>query len=348
MGWNFESAFETFNRHREMWDEINRNCGNHILLDSLFVEALIRHFGSKNTLLGISKDSKNLGMVLVEKTKHGCWQTFQPSQGPIGLILLGNKNDVLEQIEKLIGDLPGHALGFSIFQQDPDFTVFKNLNPCKKVEILEYIKTSRLTLTGTFEDYWKSRGRNLVHNLSRQRRRLIDQGFQLKLAVSRDPGQVADCIRDYGRLEGSGWKAERGSPISEDNRQGIFYREILENFFNRGEGVVYRLLINDKTAASDLCIERNGMMVILKTAYDESFQGLSLGLLLHQEIFGTLFPEGKIRVVEFYGRIRDFHTKWTDEMRTMYHINFYRYGWVATGRTFFKTLSKLFKNKDKK
>jgi hypothetical protein len=81
--------------------------------------------------------------------------------------------------------------------------------------------------------------------------------------------------------------------------------------------------------ASDLCLERDRTLFILKTAYDESVQGLSLGLLLHQEIFQRTFDEGRISIIEFYGQLRDWHTKWTSDVRTMYHINFFRMKWFA-------------------
>ena len=344
MGWVFESAYKTFDQYREMWDGLNRSQGDHLLLDSMFVGPLVRYFGSTETLLGISNDHKNPGMVLVDSVRKGFWQTFQPSQGPLGLILLGNRSEVVGQIEELIRSLPRYALGFGVLQQDPDFTAFGSLNPSKKIEILDYIKTPRLTLRGTFEDYWKSCGRNLVHNLSRQRRRLAEQGVQLELFVDRDPNDVGKGIGEYGRLEGSGWKARGRTAVTANNRQGLFYQDMLENFCSRGEGIIYRLMMNGKTVASDLCLERDGTMVVLRTTYDESIEGLSLGLLLHQEIFKALFSEGKIKVVEFYGRVRDWHTKWTNELRTMYHINFYRHRWVAVARRFIKESSRLLRS----
>jgi hypothetical protein len=142
-------------------------------------------------------------------------------------------------------------------------------------------------------------------------------------------------------LESTGWKGEEGSAVASDNVQGRFYREMLEIFCNRGEAVIYRLRLNGKTVASDLCLERGGTLVILKTAYDENVQGLSLGLLLHQGIFQSVFEEGKIKVIEFYGRLRDWHTKWTNEIRTMYHINFYRSAWVPKARKILKTATSL-------
>jgi hypothetical protein len=133
-----------------------------------------------------------------------------------------------------------------------------------------------------------------------------------------------------------GWKGKGETAVTVGGRQGLFYQEMLESFCSRGEGVIYRLLMNGETIATNLCLLRDGMMIILKTTYDETVKGISPGMLLHQEIFKALFHEGKIKVVEFYGRVRDWHMRWTNELRTMYHLNFYRYGWVAGARWFLK------------
>ena len=116
----------------------------------------------------------------------------------------------MQLIRELIHDLPGYALGFSVTQQDPDFTCFANLNGSPEVETLDYIQTPRLTVKGGFEDYWKQRSKNLTHNLGRQRRRLKQEGWSLELVTDRKTEAVAECIREYGRLESMGWKGSGG------------------------------------------------------------------------------------------------------------------------------------------
>lgn len=339
MAWLFHNALQSFPSFARDWDNINRQRGNHILLDSRFIEPLVRHFGSGKMLLAVRAIASEPGMALMEPGSPGFWRTFQPGQAPLGAILLGgNDHDPAQPIRELIRDLPGFALGFSVTQQDPDFTCFGNLNGSLPVETLNYIQTPRLTVTGTYEDYWKQRSKNLTHNLSRQRRRLKEQGSTLELFTDRKAEAVAGAIQEYGVLESTGWKGEKGSAVAADNVQGQFYREMLEDFCSCREAVIYRLRLNGKTVAGDLCIERNGTLIILKTAYDEAVQGLSLGLLLHQDIFRTVFNEGKIRVIEFYGRLHDWHTKWTSEVRTIFHVNFYRHWLVGLARQYTKDI----------
>ena len=338
MTWLIFPARESFPSSSDAWDSINRQCDNHILLDSRFIAPLLRHFGSEKMLLAVCENGQAPGMALIEPATPGFWQTFQPGQSPLGAIVLGgNGHDAVQAIRDLLRALPGFALGISVTQQDPDFTCFGNLNGAPAVETLDYIQIPRLTIGGNYEDYWKQRGKNLTHNLSRQRRRLKDQGGVLELVTDRHVDAVADAVHEYGLLETTGWKGGEGSAVAGDNAQGRFYREMLECFCSRDEAVVYRLRLNGKTVASDLCLQRDGTLVILKTAYDESVQGLSLGMLLHQEIFQSAFDGGNVRVIEFYGRLRDWHTKWTNEIRTMYHINFYRSAWVPKARKILKT-----------
>jgi len=339
LSWIFRNAGEEFDAHRDEWDRLNRQRDNHLLLDSQFVGGLVQHFASRHTLLGISQDSLRPGIALVEPSRWGFWQTFTPSQSIVGLIQLENRMDQLGQIRTLMGSLPGYALSFSITQQDPEIPSRVDVMGQEATECIAYMQTVRLTLSGTFEEYWKRRSKNLSHNLSRQRRRLTEQNNRLELVAYRDPTDIAACVARYGTIESAGWKAEAGTAIAPDNAQGLFYRQVLEAFCRRGEGIVYELVLDGKTIASDLCLERNGTLIILKTTYDESIKGLSPGLLMHQNIFELLFQEGRIKVIEFYGRLRDWHTKWTDEIRDMHHVNVYRHRWVSSVRKLIKASS---------
>src|SRR5215831_15279716 len=184
-GWVFRPACQCFEHYAERWDAINRKGSHHILLDSIFVSALIRCFGSADILLGIAEDEARPGLILVQKVRKSLWQTFQPSQSPLGLMLLSNPAHTLGQMSQLMRCLPGCALGLSILQQDPDFTPFSNVGEFEDAhaEVLPYMRTPRLRLTGTFEDYWEER-RNVLeaqHHLLQRQRRLAKQGIALAL-----------------------------------------------------------------------------------------------------------------------------------------------------------------------
>ena len=112
---------------------------------------------------------------------------------------------------------------------------------------------------------------------------------------------------------------------------------MLLNFCSQGEGLIYQFLMDGKPIASDLCLQRHGMLILLKTAYDEQYKKQSPSYLMREEILKRLFFRKKVNVLEFYGRAREWHTKWTDEMRTMFHINFYGHAVIEKGRNALKS-----------
>jgi hypothetical protein len=336
MTWKFQSSSRAFEQFRPLWDDMNRARGNNVLLDSGFVSPLLKHFAGTNVNLGFNENSRDSGLILLTSPGFCRWETFQPSQAPLGLFLLAELDTSGQKLHGLIKKLPGFALELSVLQQDPDYSSLPPELNGPGVERFDYIQTARIHVTGTFEDYWKARGTNLRHNLARRRRRLVERGFTGELVARRSPGEVLEAIAEYGRLESLGWKGKDGTAVHPGNPQGRFYRDAFEHFCERGEGVIYQFVANGKVVASDLCLLRGEMMVVLKTAYDEEMNEYSPALLMREDIMKQIFAENRVRVVEFYGRVMDWHKRWTEEVRTMYHVTCTRYRWVPALKRFLK------------
>jgi hypothetical protein len=328
MSWRFEPAKAFFEGAWKDWDSNNQAGANHILLDSGFVGLLLRHFANDKIILASRLDAAEKGMALLVRKRPGFWETFQPGQAPLGMFLLERPDSSGQALSELLRELPGHALQLSILQQDPDYTSVPLDQSQGPFERLDHIPTARITLRGSFEEYWQQRGANLRHDVKRRRKRAMERGLDPQLVARRTSEDIADAIREFGRLESSGWKGKEGTAVASDNSQGRFYRELLEHFCARGEGVIYQLLLGGKVAASELCLMRNGMMVLLKTAYDETLDKFSPAVLMHEDILRELYGQGRVKVVELYGRVTEWEARWTQEIRTLYHINLFRHGWV--------------------
>lgn len=74
-------------------------------------------------------------------------------------------------------------------------------------------------------------------------------------------------------------------------------------------------------------------MIVLKTAYDEALDHVSPGMLMREDEFRQVFDERQVTRIEFYGRVLEWHTRWTDEIRTLYHVNYYRWPLIRTLHT---------------
>jgi len=328
MSWSVAPAAE-FAVHAGRWEALHAAGAASPLLAADFVAPLLAAFGTgREVLAWHDAGGRTDAMAVLAPSRAGIWNTFQPSQAPVGLWLQRSDAAPLALLPGLYRALPGPALALGLTQCDPMLMA----RPAEgaTVRTLDYIQTARITIGCGFDAYWDARGKNLRSNLKKQRNRLRQEGIDTRLEICRAPQQMAQAVADYGRLEGGGWKAAGGTAVDAGNAQGRFYTSMLEAFAARGAASAYRYWIGDRLAAMDLCVEGGGCIVVLKTAYDESLaRQLSPALLMREEACRGLFDEGRFERIEFYGRVMEWHLRWTDEVRTMYHLNAYRWPGLA-------------------
>ena len=339
-GYDLFLFVETAPRHRRMkwtlfpitqfeqlastWNALNEDAGGLPFLHSRFILPLCDALGDGNLKIALCESTQGpLAMGVLSRRGLVNWETFQPSQLPVGAWVMRSEQDFERLLSTLAKSLPGVALAIGVTQQDPGCV--RRPMESASLHTLDYIQTARVPVTGSFDGYWNLRGKNLRHNMKRQRAKLAQDGVAVRLEILTRAEEVAPAIEDYGRLESLGWKVAGGTAISSDNVQGRFYRSMLEAFCSAGKGRIYRYRFGEHVVAVDLCIEGGGALVILKTTYDESIKTISPAFLMRQEAFRQLFDEGQIKRIEFYGRVMEWHTKWSNDVRTMYHVTYYRW-----------------------
>ena len=329
MKWSLRPARDSAAWSAE-WSALHARCAASPMLAVDFVAPLLTEFGTGAELLATCEHhGVTIAMALVVPQSRGTWASFQPAQAPIGLWLQEPGASLNELLAALMDALPGLPLVFGLTQCDPD--LLARPPESHQLRTMDYIDTAKITLVGTFDDYWNARGKNLRSNLKKQRAKLEKDGIAPRMEICRAPQDVASAVADYGRLESAGWKADGGTAVNADNAQGRYYRAMLEGFCARGAGSIYRYWFGEQLVAMDLCIEDARQIIVLKTTYDESVpKSLSPTLLMREEACRALFDEGRFARLEFYGKVMEWHTRWTDEVRTLYHVNYYR--WPALGR----------------
>lgn len=326
MNWRLVPA-SSFDAHAREWDALQARTTCTPFLESAFMLPLLQQFGDGTERLALLQDATGLhAATLLRPRGRGMWETFQPSQLPLGP-WIGEQDVLPDALGKLIRTLPGLALGFGVTQLDPKLVPRPERSDI--CTTLDYIHTSHIDIAGTFDAYWETRGKNLRQNTRKQRNKLQAEGTTTVLECLTDPKDVAAALLDYGTLEAAGWKAGTGTAIEANNDQGRFYQQMLQNFCALGRGRIYRYRFGDKVVAMDLCIDNGPMVVILKTTYDESYKQISPSTLMRQEQFNAFWDEGRYQRIEFYGKTLEWHTRWTETGRTLFHVTQYRWGWVA-------------------
>lgn len=312
--------------HAQAWDALQRQTTRVPFLETLFLLPLLQEFGTGRELLALHTAGPGQApdaAALLRPAGRGMWETFQPSQLPLGPWLAAADDDLPERLRSLMSALPGLALGLGATQLDDGLTPRPAARPGTK--LLDYISTSYIDISGSFDDYWEGRGKNLRQNTRKQHNKLKTEGTEPRLECLTRPEDVAEALRDYGALESAGWKAGGGTAIEPGNAQGRFYGRMLQNFCAAGRGRIYRYRFGDKVVSMDLCIDDGPLVVILKTAYDESYRSVSPSTLMRHDEFKAWWDEGRYRRIEFYGKTMEWHTRWTTTERGLYHATVYRW-----------------------
>lgn len=327
MPWHLHPIAE-FPQYQTAWQELNGRCSNSLLLDPLFVAPLVACFAGENDRLAIlGEPTQPQAMALLRRGSALTWQTFQPANAPLGLWLCDASLSAEDAWDGLLRSLPGTALLIGLTQLDPNHTP----RPAEdgRTRVLDYIETPFMDVSGSFEAFWQARSKNLRHDIKRQGNRLQREGTETRLEVLTEPADLERAVADFSKLEMAGWKGKAGTAVSLDDPQGRFYLQMFAAFAAQQQAIAHRYFYGDQLVATDLSICRDGTMIVLKTAYDESQTKTSPAQLMRYEAYRDVFDSGRFQRVEFYGPVMKWHSKWTESTRVIYHVNRYRLPFLA-------------------
>jgi CelD/BcsL family acetyltransferase involved in cellulose biosynthesis len=318
------SAGEGLGAHRGAWNRLNHELmAGHAMLDVDFVDGLLRHFGVGDVLLAVAHDGKAVVAMLLLNARArglGVWSSFLPSQTQIGPGLVQPGLD----LGSLLPALPGHAGELDLLCNDPRFGDLRE-QPGRPVESLPHALTMSVSLRNGFDDYWAQRPRKLIQNMRRYLRRLQSEPGGERLDIISEPAAIAAAVDRYAALESSGWKGREGTAVGSDNPQGRFYAEVMQEFAARGEALVYELWLGETLLASRMLLLRDGMAIMLKTAFHEEFERVAPGRILLLRVLEDLFKRAPGGVVEFYTNADADLLAWSTSQRWINHVSLYRH-----------------------
>lgn len=329
--WHFAAALALQNDSElaTAWDALNRARGNLPLLGSYAIIAALRTLGTGDEKLIVGRSNGQVvAMVVVLKRSRLRWATFQPSQLPLGAWVASAGLSLSTLAHSLLSGPLKTCLVLSFTQVDPNMAPREPEHGRTKIQ--DYIDTAWVDIEGNFDTYWAARGKNLRQNMRKQRTKLAAEGIATTMSQLTTSDQMAAAIAVYGELESSGWKAQQGTAVRADTAQGHFYRVLLEAACAAGEAIIYQYTFNDKIVAMNLCLLRDGTLIVLKTAYDASIQYYSPAFLLREDEMREFHEQNQVKRVEYFGRVMDWHTKLTSRSRTLYHLTAYRWSFLKT------------------
>ncbi len=318
--WEIISLNGTLGQHAPAWDDLNqRFFRSNPMLHSQFVDALLKYFGTGVEKLCILKPSDApQAMCILKPMGRGVWSTFLPSQAQIGPALLRDSSE----IAALIRALPGLVGSVDLLCCD---SAFGDLTAGGKSAFSkDHALTMNISLEGDFETYWAERSKQLKKNFRRYERKTEDDQVERSFRRISSRSDIPDAVSRYAELESKGWKGKVGTAVSTETPQGHFYTDIMNRFAEQDTAFVFELWLGSTLAASRLAVCSPGMIVILKTTYDESLEKYAPGRQLLHEVIKDCFERYPGNVIEFYTDASSDQLAWANGQRWIKHINFPR------------------------
>ena len=140
-------------------------------------------------------------------------------------------------------------------------------------------------------------GAKKFKELRRQRNRLADHGA-ISFEVARTPEQVTSAVGIFLALEASGWKAQRGTALAQDEGDAGFVRHATLALAETGECEIVSLHAGDTPVAAAIVLRHLDRAFYFKLGVDERFAKFSPGVQLTLELTRHLCADPSIAMVD--------------------------------------------------
>ena len=318
--WSFHGR-NTFSELKESWSElVERYYSDHPLLSATIVACVLRFFADDKVKVAVAHENHDIvAMAVLQKVGLGRWQTFAPSQLPMTLFVHRTSHSPNDLLASLQSSLPGPVWMLSLLHYDCAF--YPAIDSTPNVQRLDYYPTMTMRCDQHFDDYWQSRSKNLRKSISRYQRKIDAEFPGGHLTVTSESVDMPGAVQRYGEIESAGWKGSAGTALHKDNVQGAFYSDLLSNQSDGHRSLVFYLHFGDKLVATRLAVASAGIMVILKTTYDETFAKFAPGRVLLKHVLQYACSQDSLTSVEFYTKADADQLRWATSKRMIHHYN---------------------------
>jgi CelD/BcsL family acetyltransferase involved in cellulose biosynthesis len=140
-------------------------------------------------------------------------------------------------------------------------------------------------------------GPKKLKELRRQRNRLAEHG-DVSFDVARTPEEVARALENFLTLEASGWKAERGTALAQDDGDAAFIRRAAVALAQTGQCRIATLRAGATPVAAAIVLRHRDRAFYFKLGVDERFAKFSSGVQLTLDVTRHLCADPAIAMAD--------------------------------------------------
>lgn len=207
-----------------------------------------------------------------------------------------------------------------------------------------------LTLTGSWEALVSSKQKKFRYKVNKREKELLNNSTLENIWFT-GGDNCDELINSILLIEKNSWKIQDGMDITSRPVETAYYRQLIP-YLSQNRILLANLLKLDGVAiAYNLCYQMNGRVGQIKTSFDNSYQELSPGAMIIEEMLRYCYRHGFLEF-DFLGDVMPHKMAWTKEIRpheTVTLYNFHSKGYLiyffAQLRKMAKTLISAIKSK---
>jgi hypothetical protein len=140
-------------------------------------------------------------------------------------------------------------------------------------------------------------GAKKLKELRRQRYRLAEHG-EVSFEVARTPDDAARALETFLMLEASGWKAQRGTALTQDDGDAVFIRRAVTALAENRQCEIVTLRAGAAPVAAAIMLRHLDRAFYFKLGIDERFAKFSPGVQLTLDVTRQLCADPAIAMVD--------------------------------------------------
>ena len=273
--------------------------------------AWCRAFGVGDTHLVTLRRSGDLVGLAPLRKRGACLASLANAHTPL-YEWVGDEVNVAEEITQvLLSERPRRISVAMLDPSDPGSQAIIRTAAAEGYRIERRIVTAApvVKVGGEWKSYEAGLRTKLLSELRRRQRRLQERG-NLSLEVYDGTENLEGLLREGFRVEGSGWKGERGTSINSRVATRSFYTDVARWASEKGWLRLAFLRLDAAALAFDYSLERNGIHYLIKTGYEQGFRKFAPGMVMRHMMLERAFQH-RLAAYDFLGEDYAWKREWS-------------------------------------
>ena len=176
--------------------------------------------------------------------------------------------------------------------------------------------------TGSWDEYWKSRGKSRTEWARRERRLMEDTSTRFVCLTAWD--EIAPQFHALLEIEASGWKGQEGSAIIQSAPTLAFYTASAQAWAKVGALKLFVLYLQDTPIAFEMNVQTGDRLNCVKHGYLVQHAKQGPGQVLRIQVLKWAFAQPDIKCFDMFGPATDAKMKWATGVEELFTYRVFR------------------------